>query len=57
MLCVLNIVISYIIIKEKGVIGAAVALMIVEALSLMANFLFKPAKFLNVISKIGISKV
>lgn len=57
MLCVLNIVISYILIKEKGVIGAAVALIIVEALSLMANFLFKPAKFLNVISKIGVSKV
>ena len=57
MLCVFYIVISYILIKEKGVIGAAVALIIVEALSLMAKFLFKPAKFLNVISKIGVSKV
>lgn len=55
-LCMLNIVISYIFIKEKGVIGAAFALVLVEALSLFANFLFKPAKFINVVFKIGVTK-
>lgn len=55
-LCILNIVISYVFIKEKSVIGAAFALILVEAISLFANFLFKPAKFLNVIFKIGVTK-
>ena len=55
-LCILNIVISCVFIKEKGVIGAAFALILVEAISLFANFLFKPAKFLNVIFKIGVTK-
>lgn len=55
-ICILNIVISYIFIKEKGVIGAAFALILVEALSLLSNFLFKPAKFINVIFKIGVTK-
>lgn len=53
-LCLLNIVVSYILIKEKGVIGAAFALIIVEVISLIFNFLFKPAKFLNVVFKIGV---
>lgn len=53
-LCLLNIVVSYILIKEKGVIGAAFALIIVEVISFISNFLFKPAKFLNVVFKIGV---
>lgn len=55
-LCFLNIIISYTLIKEKGMLGAAFALIIVEALSFISNFLFKPAKFLNIVFKIGVTK-
>lgn len=37
-------------------VGAAVALVLVEAISLLTTFLFKPAKFLNIVFKIGVTK-
>lgn len=46
---VLNIFISYLMIMEFSVIGAALSLILMEVLSLIINILYKPAKFLNIL--------
>lgn len=48
----LNIIISFVLIKKISIIGAALSLVIVEFISLLINFSFKPAKLKNVIYEI-----
>ena len=54
--CMFNIIISVFMIQKYSIVGATIALIITEFFSLLANLLYRPARFGNVIFNIGVNK-
>lgn len=52
--CVFNFLISFVMIKQYSIVGAAIALILTETFSLLSNLLYRPAKLGHVIFNIGV---